>query len=83
MRGNVSTGLRVELVLDGAEQLFLPLPVDDAGQPAQVLLEHAVETLARRRKEKQLFLNLRGEMSQLQDLAEPRPATCPASASSR
>ncbi len=39
-----------------------------------MLLDDTVQTGKRRWKEEQLFLNLRGELSQLQDLAEPRPA---------
>src|SRR4051794_23057744 len=42
-----------------------------------MLLEQTVKALPRGRKKEQLFLNLRGEMIQLQNLAEPGSADMP------
>ena len=71
------TGPKAGLLLNGAEQLPLLLPIDHSGQETDMFLEQTVKALAGGRQEEQLFLNLWREMIQLQDLAEPGPAHMP------
>src|SRR4051812_21643328 len=71
------TGSKAELLPQGLEALLLPLPVRQARHRTKMAFEQTVKALAGGRQEEQLFLNLRREMIQLQDLAEPRPAHLP------
>src|SRR5436305_3317934 len=61
-------------VLEGAEQLFLFVPIDHPGYQSYLPLEHTIRTFERGRKEQHLFLNLGCQLSELHDLAQPRPA---------
>src|SRR3954466_130954 len=71
------TGSKAELLPQGAEALLLPFPVCQARHRTKMAFEQTVKALAGGRQEEQLFLNLRREMIQLQDLAEPRAAHMP------
>src|SRR3954453_278255 len=61
-------------VLEGAEQLFLFVPIDHPGYQSYLSLEHTIRTFERGRKEQHLFLNVGRQLSELHDLAQPRPA---------
>src|SRR3954468_18186917 len=63
--------------LKSAKQFLLLLPIDDAGQEPQVLLEHSVRAFESGRQEQQLFLNLGRQLSQFHDLAQAGPADMP------
>src|SRR3954447_4904624 len=64
-------------VLEGAEQLFLFLPIDHPGYLSYLSLEHTIRTFERGRKEQHLFLNLRRQLNELHDLTQSRPAHLP------
>ena len=68
------TGSKAELFPQGAEALLLRLPVHEASQRAHVAFDDPVRTVSGGRKKKQLFLNLRSQMRELQNLTEPRSA---------
>src|SRR5438270_6564355 len=86
-RANACTGSRAKptrqlstatsRLLEGAEEFFLLLPIEHAGYQAYVSLEHTVRAFEGGRKKQQLFLNIRRQLGQLQDLAQPRPAHMP------
>src|SRR4051812_32587950 len=71
------TGPKAELFPQGAEALFLPFPVRQARHRTKMAFEQRIRTAPGGRKKEQLFLNLRREMIQLQDLAESGAAHLP------